>query len=55
MRLCKIGIAMDAKCKVCIIEDEGILYLFFKCIKLKCFFLKIKEIEKKIGGRRNNH
>lgn len=49
MRLCKIGIAADANCKVCMIEDEGILHLFFKCIKLKCFIKKFKEIVRKLG------
>lgn len=49
MRLCKIGISGEAKCKVCNREDEGILHLFFKCIRLKCFIKKLKEIVRKLG------
>ncbi len=36
MRLCKIGLASNARCKVCTREDdEGVRLLFFKC-ELKC-------------------
>ncbi len=49
MRLCKIGIAQDAMCKVCNREEEGILHLFFKCVRLKCFIKKLKEMVKNLG------
>lgn len=44
MRLCKIGEAQDAICKVCQNEDEGLLHLFFRCKKLSCFMRKMKKI-----------
>ncbi len=49
MRLCKIGIAQDAMCKVCNREEEGILHLFFKCVRLKFFIKKLKEMVKNLG------
>ncbi len=33
MRLHKIGIQNDAKCKVCMKENEGLLHLFFLIVK----------------------
>lgn len=44
MRLCKIKMSADAICKICLAENEGILHLFFKCNKLKCFNEKMKII-----------
>ncbi len=49
MRLCKIGLASDAICKVCDREDEGVRHLFFKCTELKCFIKKLKEMTSKLG------
>lgn len=49
MRLCKIGLASDARCKVCNREDEGVRHLFFKCTELKCFIKKLKEMTSKLG------
>lgn len=48
MRLHKIGIQNDAKCKVCMKENEGLLHLFFYCEKLDDFMRKMKDIAKSI-------
>ncbi len=37
-------------CKVCNREEEGILHLFFKCVRLKFFIKKLKEMVEKFGG-----
>lgn len=49
MRLCKIGLASNAICKVCNREDEGVLHLFFKCTELQCFIKKLKQMANKLG------
>lgn len=44
MKLAKIGIAQDAKCKLCMEKDEGVLHLFLKCKKLDNFMKMLRKI-----------
>lgn len=44
MRICKIGLSIDARFKVCNKADEGLLHLFFYCSKLNDFISKMREI-----------
>lgn len=50
MRLFKIGLNMDIICKVCGMENEGLLHMFFYCTKLIRFQKALQKLLNRVMG-----